>query len=158
MPIGSANVICFLHALSHCKLHPISTLNSSELPSHTHTHLQFQFPYLVSSEFACFNYNCTTASITMSFKQELTSWLSPSAPAIPVASALQISLKAPSDEMLPMPPKDGKPVILTFLRHCGCPCAFAPHFSTSALCPLNCAYDFQIIVKGYFALLMICRS
>ncbi|KAF4542125.1 Alkyl hydroperoxide reductase subunit C [Lasiodiplodia theobromae] len=57
----------------------------------------------------------------MTFQQELTSWLSPEAKKTNEVPA--IGSKAPSSERLPVPGADGKPVVVTFLRHCGCPFA-----------------------------------
>ncbi|GME22740.1 Alkyl hydroperoxide reductase subunit C [Neofusicoccum parvum] len=57
----------------------------------------------------------------MTFQQELTSWLSPEAKKTHEAPAL--GSKAPSSDQLPVPGADGKPVVVTFLRHCGCPFA-----------------------------------
>ncbi|KAF8864161.1 hypothetical protein BDZ45DRAFT_701973 [Acephala macrosclerotiorum] len=57
----------------------------------------------------------------MTFQQELSSWLSPTP--LTTSPAPEIGTKAPSTEKLPFPPKSGKPTIVTFLRHCGCPFA-----------------------------------
>ncbi|KAL1652027.1 hypothetical protein SLS58_000150 [Diplodia intermedia] len=57
----------------------------------------------------------------MTFQQELTSWLSPEAKKTNEAPA--IGSKAPSSEQLAIPAADGRPVVVTFLRHCGCPFA-----------------------------------
>ncbi|KAJ7463420.1 hypothetical protein B0H11DRAFT_2152728 [Mycena galericulata] len=55
----------------------------------------------------------------MTFQQELTSfWPPKDKPTDPVP---QIGAKAPSSELLPMPAADGRPTVVTFLRHCGCP-------------------------------------
>ncbi|KAJ5888017.1 Alkyl hydroperoxide reductase subunit C [Penicillium taxi] len=57
----------------------------------------------------------------MTFLQELASWRTPEAKAtkpVPV-----IGSKAHSSERLLVPDVDGRPIIVTFLRHCGCPFA-----------------------------------
>ncbi|KIW04224.1 uncharacterized protein PV09_04531 [Verruconis gallopava] len=59
----------------------------------------------------------------MTFAQELASWRAP--PKIPVATPPTIGSKAPSTPALPIPAVDGRPVVVTFLRHCGCPFAEA---------------------------------
>ncbi|KAG4030518.1 hypothetical protein MFRU_012g02510 [Monilinia fructicola] len=57
----------------------------------------------------------------MTFQQELNSWLSP--PPTDVKSPPEINSKAPSSSKLTFPNTNGKPTIITFLRHCGCPFA-----------------------------------
>ncbi|ESZ96920.1 hypothetical protein SBOR_2714 [Sclerotinia borealis F-4128] len=57
----------------------------------------------------------------MSFQQELNSWFSP--PSTDVQLPPEINSKAPSSSKLPFPNPNGKPTIITFLRHCGCPFA-----------------------------------
>ena len=37
-----------------------------------------------------------------------------------VAAIPKVGAAAPSSDKIPLP--DGKPTIITFLRHCGCPC------------------------------------
>jgi hypothetical protein len=56
----------------------------------------------------------------MTFQQELNSWKSP--PALRTAATLEIGAKAPSSSKLQLPDPNGKPTVITFLRHCGCPC------------------------------------
>ncbi|PQE05432.1 Thioredoxin-like fold protein [Rutstroemia sp. NJR-2017a BVV2] len=57
----------------------------------------------------------------MTLQQEFNSWLTPTA--VDVQPAPEIGSKAPSSERLTFPHPDGKPTIITFLRHCGCPFA-----------------------------------
>jgi len=57
----------------------------------------------------------------MTFQEELKSWSFPTA--LETSPVPSIGSQAPSSEKLQLPRKDGKPVILTFLRHCGCPFA-----------------------------------
>lgn len=57
----------------------------------------------------------------MTLQQELTSWLSPESKKTNAAPA--IGSKAPSSERLAIPSANGKSVVVTFLRHCGCPFA-----------------------------------
>lgn len=56
----------------------------------------------------------------MTFQQELNSWLSPKS--LTTSPAPELNSKAPSTSKLTLPAADGKPTIITFLRHCGCPC------------------------------------
>ncbi|RAL07939.1 uncharacterized protein BO97DRAFT_355293 [Aspergillus homomorphus CBS 101889] len=57
----------------------------------------------------------------MSLRQELSSWLAP-AP-VKVSTPPQIDRPAPSCPELSLPATNGKPTIILFLRHCGCPVA-----------------------------------
>ncbi|KAF2435770.1 hypothetical protein EJ08DRAFT_729643 [Tothia fuscella] len=57
----------------------------------------------------------------MTFYQEYSSWWSP--PAKRLSPTPSIGQRAPSTARLPLPPPDGRPTIVTFLRHCGCPFA-----------------------------------
>ena len=61
----------------------------------------------------------------MSFSQEFWSWFSNPQPprGITLGSPPNLGDKAPSSEKLLLPDPQGKPVILAFLRHCGCPFA-----------------------------------
>lgn len=56
----------------------------------------------------------------MSFTQELTSWFAPK-PTHEVASPPTLGSQAPKTPKLQL--ESGKPTILSFLRHCGCPFA-----------------------------------
>lgn len=56
----------------------------------------------------------------MTTKQELSSWLTP--PKVDVSPPPEIDKQAPSTSALTFPQHDGKPVVIAFLRHCGCPC------------------------------------
>jgi len=44
-------------------------------------------------------------------------------PSVPIAEPPSVGSKAPSSAKLELPAADGKPTIVTFLRHCGCPFA-----------------------------------
>ena len=57
----------------------------------------------------------------MTFQQEVASWTFPSK--LPSTSIPSIGANVPSTSQLHLPEPDGKPTILTFLRHCGCPFA-----------------------------------
>ncbi|KAF2787933.1 hypothetical protein K505DRAFT_287040 [Melanomma pulvis-pyrius CBS 109.77] len=56
----------------------------------------------------------------MSWQTELKSWMFPSP--LPTTVPPIIGQKVPQDEKVPIP-SDGKPTIVSFLRHCGCPFA-----------------------------------
>jgi hypothetical protein len=58
-------------------------------------------------------------SIKMTIFKELKSWSSPSY--IEPATAPRVGDEAPSDPNLALPADNGKPTIIAFLRHCGCP-------------------------------------
>ncbi|OAL01474.1 hypothetical protein IQ06DRAFT_293558 [Phaeosphaeriaceae sp. SRC1lsM3a] len=57
----------------------------------------------------------------MTWQSEFWSWMSPSA--VKVGTTPSIGEKAPSTGKLSVPMSDGKPVVVSFLRHCGCPFA-----------------------------------
>ncbi|WYZ44800.1 hypothetical protein EsH8_VIII_000116 [Colletotrichum jinshuiense] len=57
----------------------------------------------------------------MSFTQELASWMSPAK--VDLASPPKAGDAAPSTDQLKFPRSDGKPAVIAFLRHCGCPFA-----------------------------------
>ncbi|PBP28746.1 hypothetical protein BUE80_DR000275, partial [Diplocarpon rosae] len=57
----------------------------------------------------------------MTFQQEFTSWFPPKA--LATSSVPEPGNLAPSTQKLPFPLSDGKPALVTFLRHCGCPFA-----------------------------------
>ncbi|KAJ5085317.1 hypothetical protein N7532_010088, partial [Penicillium argentinense] len=59
----------------------------------------------------------------MSITQEFSSWFAP--PQIPISQPPEIGSNAPSSPQLSFPPTNGKPTIISFLRHCGCPVAEA---------------------------------
>ncbi|KAF4975775.1 hypothetical protein F66182_17537, partial [Fusarium sp. NRRL 66182] len=59
----------------------------------------------------------------MTFSTEVKSWWAPKP--VEIFTAPQIGDKAPSCPELPLPADSGKPTIVTFLRHCGCPVAEA---------------------------------
>lgn len=59
-------------------------------------------------------------SMNMTARQELSSWLTPSK--VETRPVPDVNSKAPSLPQIQFPRGDGRPVIVTFLRHCGCPC------------------------------------
>lgn len=65
----------------------------------------------------------------MTFHQELQSWRWGSLKGDP-APVPECGSKAPTSPKLPLPDPNGKPIIIAFLRHCGCPCK---HSSESAM-------------------------
>jgi hypothetical protein len=56
----------------------------------------------------------------MTLQQELSSWLSPTP--VETFAAPEVGSIAPSTPLFALPSNDSKPIIITFLRHCGCPC------------------------------------
>jgi hypothetical protein len=54
------------------------------------------------------------------------SWQAPPAPPVVVREPPQIGDRASSNVKLKFPAIDGRPVVVVFLRYCGCPCEF-PH-------------------------------
>ncbi|KAH8663518.1 hypothetical protein BGZ60DRAFT_470970 [Tricladium varicosporioides] len=57
----------------------------------------------------------------MTFQQEISSWKSPKA--LTTYPVPEIGERAPTSDKLPTPHANGKPTVITFLRHCGCPFA-----------------------------------
>ncbi|KAF2445702.1 hypothetical protein P171DRAFT_484369 [Karstenula rhodostoma CBS 690.94] len=57
----------------------------------------------------------------MSWQTELQSCMSPTS--VQTANPPDVGEIAPSSSRLTLPAQDGKPLVLTFLRHCGCPFA-----------------------------------
>lgn len=56
------------------------------------------------------------------------SWATPPPPPVEVGVPPAIGTRAPSSMKLRFPSGDGRPTVVVFLRHCGCPCAFGPLF------------------------------
>ncbi len=52
----------------------------------------------------------------------LKSWATPPPPPIEVAAAPVLGARAPTSNKLRLPVLDGRPSVVVFLRHCGCPC------------------------------------
>ncbi|KAK1622177.1 hypothetical protein BDP81DRAFT_334991 [Colletotrichum phormii] len=57
----------------------------------------------------------------MSFMQELASWMSPTS--LTLSSPPKAGDAAPTTDQLAFPRDGGKPAVIAFLRHCGCPFA-----------------------------------
>ncbi|KZF24058.1 hypothetical protein L228DRAFT_252555 [Xylona heveae TC161] len=57
----------------------------------------------------------------MTLRQELASWKFPQQ--LQIAQVPNSGTFAPSSDQIPLPPPNGKPTVITFLRHCGCPFA-----------------------------------
>jgi hypothetical protein len=62
----------------------------------------------------------------MSWQTELKSWMFPTVH--PTTEPPRVGQKAPQTEKLKVQ-QDGKPTIVTFLRHCGCPCRLTSYRS-----------------------------
>lgn len=63
----------------------------------------------------------TQSARTMTYRQEIASWLSP--PPVATAPSPSIGSHPPSTPELPFPSNNNKPAVIAFLRHCGCPFA-----------------------------------
>lgn len=96
-------------------------------------------PYLFTSScsLTCIYIDLTYTKFgTMSnFSNELQSMQTPEAKN--VAEMLQNGSKAPSTSQLPLP--DGRPTIVVFLRHCGCPCEYLSLTTELSLTPRQVA-------------------
>lgn len=66
------------------------------------------------------------ANANAGFWKELDSWKTPAAKE--VGPTVEVGSKAPWSQQLRLP--DGKPTLLVFLRHCGCPCTYSYSFTT----------------------------
>ncbi|PVI07091.1 hypothetical protein DM02DRAFT_609070 [Periconia macrospinosa] len=55
------------------------------------------------------------------WNKAFSSWQTPPAPPNPVAEPPKEASRAPSSVKLKFPPIDGRPVVVIFLRYCGCP-------------------------------------
>jgi hypothetical protein len=81
-------------------------------------------------------------SITMSLWQELNSWLwAPTAP--PTAEGPKVGITAPDTPKLQLQP--GRPAVIAFLRHCGCPFAEKTFLNLRELAKDNKDIDFIAI-------------
>ncbi|KAL9108597.1 MAG: hypothetical protein Q9227_006683 [Pyrenula ochraceoflavens] len=70
------------------------------------------------------SYSNPFSSLTLTLPKSLSSWQTPTPPPIPIAPSPLLGKRAPiSSEKLRMPSPDGRPTIILFLRHVGCPFA-----------------------------------
>jgi hypothetical protein len=67
----------------------------------------------------------------MTLQQEANSWLSPKA--LVTSPAPEVGAKAPTSPKLQVPRSNGKPCVVSFLRHCGCPCKSSIMISKQSL-------------------------
>ncbi|USP79984.1 defects in morphology 1 [Curvularia clavata] len=81
----------------------------------------------------------------MTWQTELRSWMSP--PPVQTAETPAVGQKAPSVPSLDASAQSGKPVIITFLRHCGCPFAEKTFLDLRALAPAH--PDIQFIAISH---------
>ncbi|PWY80259.1 hypothetical protein BO94DRAFT_626070 [Aspergillus sclerotioniger CBS 115572] len=79
----------------------------------------------------------------MTFSQEAASWFSPSP--VKLSPIPQPGQQAPSCALLPFPANNGKPTIVTFLRHCGCPIAEATFLELRAAAEKNPSINFVAV-------------
>ncbi|KAH9861829.1 hypothetical protein J1614_011582 [Plenodomus biglobosus] len=69
----------------------------------------------------------------MTWQTEFWSWMSP--PSVKTSETPQVGQNAPSTPKLSIPASNGKPTIVTFLRHCGCPFAEKTFLNLRAIAP-----------------------
>ena len=79
----------------------------------------------------------------MTFQQEVASWTFPSQ--LPYSPIPSIGANVPSTSQFHLPEPDGKPTILTFLRHCGCPFAEKTFLSFRATASIHPSIHFIAI-------------
>ncbi|TVY22817.1 hypothetical protein LHYA1_G008275 [Lachnellula hyalina] len=70
----------------------------------------------------------------MTFQQELNSWWFPKA--LTTFPVPEVGEKAPVSSKLPLPNQNGKPTVIAFLRHCGCPYILSPLFFLLTFVPV----------------------
>jgi len=68
-----------------------------------------------------------------------------SPPAVQTADTPTVGQKAPATPKLVIPVRNGKPTIVTFLRHCGCPFAEKTYLSLRAMAPAHPDMDFVAV-------------
>ncbi|OAL45105.1 hypothetical protein IQ07DRAFT_591943 [Pyrenochaeta sp. DS3sAY3a] len=71
----------------------------------------------------------------MTFSTEFWSWTAPAS--LKTAETPLVGQQAPSVPKLSIPAQDGKPTIVTFLRHCGCPFAEKTFLNLRAIARLQ---------------------
>ncbi|KAF2755803.1 hypothetical protein EJ05DRAFT_478764 [Pseudovirgaria hyperparasitica] len=79
----------------------------------------------------------------MTFTQELKSWLSPKR--LIVSDTPEIGRPAPSTAKMKIPCEDGKPTVVVFLRHCGCPFAEKTYLSMRTSASAHPSYTFVAV-------------
>jgi hypothetical protein len=70
----------------------------------------------------------TNPFANMSVPKSWQSWATPSPPPVQVAGAPVVGKQAPATAKLRLPPLDGRPAVVVFLRHAGCPCELGEFF------------------------------
>lgn len=66
--------------------------------------------------------NVSNPFANLTVPNALKSWATPPPPPIEIAPAPVLGTKAPASNKLRLPALDGRPSVVVFLRHCGCPC------------------------------------
>jgi hypothetical protein len=64
----------------------------------------------------------TNPFANLSVPKSWQSWATPAPPPVEIAAAPVVGKKAPGSAKLRLPPNDGRPAVVVFLRHAGCPC------------------------------------
>ncbi|RMZ73002.1 defects in morphology 1 [Pyrenophora seminiperda CCB06] len=82
----------------------------------------------------------------MSRDSELRSWMPP--PAVQTVETPAVGQQAPATSKLIVPARNGKPTIVTFLRHCGCPFAEKTYLSLRAIAPAHPDVDFIAVAHS----------
>lgn len=59
---------------------------------------------------------------TLSLPPSLKSWQTPPPPPVEMGAVPIWGTRAPTSAKLRLPGQDGRPTVIVFLRHCGCPC------------------------------------
>jgi len=71
--------------------------------------------------------NVSNPFANLSVPNVLKSWATPPPPPIEIAPVPVLSTRAPETNRLRLPVLDGRPSVVVFLRHCGCPCMSPEH-------------------------------
>lgn len=67
--------------------------------------------------------NVSNPFANLTVPNALKSWATPPPPPIEIAPAPELGTRAPESNKLRLPALDGRPSVVVFLRHCGCPFA-----------------------------------
>jgi hypothetical protein len=69
--------------------------------------------------------NVSNPFANLTVPNSLKSWATPPPPPVEIAPVPILGTRAPGTNKLRLPVEDGRPSIVVFLRHCGCPCMFS---------------------------------
>jgi hypothetical protein len=68
--------------------------------------------------------NVSNPFANLTVPKALKSWATPPPPPVEIGPVPVLGTRAPECSKLQLPVLDGRPSVVVFLRHCGCPCMF----------------------------------